>query len=93
MKKNGLLEELFNSRMIHALETTAATDQDYLEVSKKEDELLNKLDKKNLNRKQRVAVDRVISAANSCGAEYGRMAYRQGFQDAIKLIAELSEFI
>lgn len=93
MKKDGLLEELFNSRMIHALETTAATDQDYLEVSKKEDELLNKLDKKNLNRKQRVAVDRVISATNSCGAEYGRMAYRQGFQDAFKLIAELSEFI
>lgn len=93
MKKDGLLEELFSSRIIHALETTAATDQDYQEVSKKEDELLNKLDKKNLNRKQRVAVDRVISATNSCGAEYGRMAYRQGFQDAIKLIAELLEFI
>lgn len=93
MKRDSLLEELFISRMIHALEATAAMNQDYQEVSKKEDKLLNKLDKKKLSRKQRLAVDRVLSAANNSGSEYGRLAYRQGFQDAIKLIAELSELI
>ncbi len=43
--------------------------------------------------KQRLAIDRVITANNECSAEYGRIAYRQGFQDAVKLISELKKFV
>lgn len=93
MKRDGLLDDFFLNRINHALETTAAIDKSYQEAAKKEDELFNKLNKRKLSRKQKLAVDRVISAANDCGAEYGKMAYRQGFQDAIKLLEELSSLV
>lgn len=89
MKKDIVLDEIFSSRMNHALELSLAMDENYNKVVKKEENLLNKLGKIKLSNKQRLAVDRALSANNACSAEYGRIAYRQGFQDAIKLMAEL----
>ncbi|SHK83291.1 hypothetical protein SAMN02745136_03446 [Anaerocolumna jejuensis DSM 15929] len=89
MKKDIVLEELFSTRINHALELSLTMDENYNKVVKKEENLLNKLAKIKLSNKQRLAVDKAFSANNACSAEYGRIAYQQGFQDALKLMAEL----
>lgn len=93
MKENKLLEALFRERMDGALEMALEADEDYQYSTKKIDELLDKLLKTKLSKKQRLKIDRVVSASNSCGAEYGRVAYKQGFYDSINLMAELMDII
>ncbi|WP_310604246.1 DUF6809 family protein [Anaerosporobacter sp.] len=88
-----LLEKLFSDRLSHALELTLNTDKDYQKAVREEDIMYKKLEKVKLSKKQKKKVENVISANNACGAAYGNVAYRQGFHDAVKLIAELSEFI
>lgn len=46
-----------------------------------------------LTKGQMKAVDRAISAANASGAEYGKVAYNEGFYDGLKLISELKHFL
>lgn len=91
MMKETILEQLFSYRVNTALEHTLTMDKEYQKTVKNEDELFNRLEKTYFSKKQKLKVDRVISASNACGAAYGRTAYRQGFQDALKLIAELAE--
>lgn len=93
MKESKLLDELFVERIDNALEEVLDMDEDYHNSIKKVDDLLDKLLKTKLSKKQRLKIDRVVSANNACGAEYGRVAYRQGFYDSMNLIAELSEII
>lgn len=93
MKESKLLNELFVERIDSALEEVLDTDEDYQNSIKKVDELLDILLKTKLSKKQRLKIDRLISACNACGAEYGRVVYRQGFYDSMNLIAELSEII
>ena len=47
----------------------------------------------NLNKKQSKQVNKLIDAVNQSGAAYGDAAYRQGLQDGIKLVSELSQII
>lgn len=88
MKKDNLLELLLEERMNGALEQELTTNICYKDTNKRIDKLLQKLDKMKMNRKQRLAVDRLLSAYNSNSSEYGRAAYRQGFKDCLKLIDE-----
>lgn len=93
MNERKLLNELFEERIDGVLEVSLDADEDYQNSIKKVDDLLDKLLKTKLSKKQRLKIDRVVSANNACGAEYGRLAYRQGFYDSMNLIAELSEII
>lgn len=43
MKKDIILDELFSTRINHALELSLAMDENYSKVVKKEEILLNKL--------------------------------------------------
>lgn len=93
MKENKLLDELFEERINSALEIALLSDEDYQNSIRDVDKLMNKLLKTKLSKKQRLKIDRVISANNFCGAEYGRIAYKQGFYDSINLMVELSNII
>lgn len=89
IQKNGLLKELFGERMQYALEVVLKEDENYqkaVEISSEKHDRLNTI---GLNKYQWKQVDRAISAANALGAEYGRVAYRLGFQDSLKLASEL----
>lgn len=44
-----------------------------------------------MSREQNKVVDKAISAANASGAAYGAVAYRQGFNDGIKLMSEVEQ--
>lgn len=93
MNENKLLDKLFVERIDSALEVALDMDEDYQNSIREVDELLDNLLTTKLSKKQRLKIDRLISASNSCSAEQGRVAYRQGFYDSMNLIAELSEII
>lgn len=92
MTEDNLIDILFEERICHALEDKLNVAPSYLETTKEQRKTTDKLDKMKLTRKQMKTIDQAISAANASGAEYGRIAYSQGFQDGLKLISELKQF-
>lgn len=88
-KNDDLFKEFFAQRMETALEVSIRTDDKYNEARKIANAEQDKLNEISLNKMQWQLMDNAISAANALGAEYGRAAYYQGFQDAIKLVTEL----
>lgn len=50
-----------------------------------------KLDGIGLSNEQYKIVDGIVLATNYCGAIYGAVAYGQGLQDGIRLMAELNK--
>ncbi len=91
MNKNSLVELLTEERMNTALEQALKTNESYQNWNRKIESQERKIDKMRLNKIQRIAVDRLISAYNANAAEYGRAAYEQGFKDCLILMRELSQ--
>lgn len=91
MAEDNLIDLLTKVRINNALEDELRVASCYLEALNEQRKACDKLDKMKLSKKQMRAVDRAISAANAVGAAYGRVAYKQGFQDGIKLISELKQ--
>ena len=88
-KTDSILKELFSQRMESALELSLRTDKEYVKAEKIAITQQNKLNKIEFSKKQCKAIDKVITTSCDLGAEYGRVAYRQGFKDCLKLVAEL----
>lgn len=91
MPENSLLENLFDIQISTDLEEALKEDAEYRGTRKQIDKTFKKLKKLELSRKQMLIIDRVVSATNANGSVYGRMAYRKGFQDGIKLLSELMQ--
>lgn len=91
MKNESLLQKLFDIRLKCDLTKALQDDKEYQLASNHLEKKINKVEKIKLSRKQWKAIDKALSASNHCCTEYGRVAYHQGFLDAIKLISELSE--
>lgn len=89
MSEFNLLNYLWGERMHGALETSLQQDEDFQKATQMSNSEQDNLDKISLSSEQTKAVDKVISANNAVGAEYGRVAYRQGFSDSLKLLSEL----
>lgn len=83
-----ILDELCEERMKGALEarlSCCARYQDSIRDAEEQYEAVMEMLKESV---QQEAFDRAISAHNLCGAEYGREAYLQGFQDGVNLLVE-----
>lgn len=91
MKQDCLLELLFEVRMDGALERSLLTNKYYSHSNKKISKQHEKLGKLKLDKKQRLAVDRLLSAYNLSASAYGRAAYQQGFKDCQILMQELCQ--
>ncbi len=80
---------LFDMRINGALEEFLKQDQDYqkliIEARRQEKEIENL----KLSHEQWVVIDNILSAYNSRVSRYGRLAYNQGFHDALNLIKEM----
>lgn len=87
--KNNLLNYLWGERIHGALEAALQQDEDFQKATQISNSEQDNLDTIGLSSEQTKAVDRVISANNAAGTEYGRVAYRQGFSDNLKLLSEL----
>lgn len=81
-----LLEGMYKERVESVLEDVLQKDECYQKVSKETRRKIEEIDKLGLGKEEWLIIDRALSATNERCAEYGRVAYRQGFLDAIKLL-------
>ena len=94
MRKAGnerLLDILLNFRTVKALDIALEKSSTYQEALKQQDRVYERLEKAGLSKEQAIIVERVISAVTHCGAIYGKVAYRLGMQDGVRLIGELKK--
>lgn len=89
--EENILEILIEERMYNALEKTLNGDERYQQTEKELQRAIEEMAKADLSKEQDDVVDKALTAANSCGAAYGAVAYRQGFFDGIKLMFELEK--
>ena len=82
----SLLELLARIRTIKALDRAAKIDSYYRATLKEQNMAYSELEKAGLDRKQKRIVDKVFTAINANGAAYGKVAYKLGLHDGIRLM-------
>ena len=87
----SLLELLVRTRAHKALSRAAIKDRYYRITLKEQDRAYDELQKAGLDKKQKLIVDRALSALNANGAAYGKVAYRLGLYDGIRLMSEVQK--
>lgn len=86
---NSLLDDFLEKRINGTLGPILTTNSQYQDIKDKADAKTAELKKYSLNDDQMEAIDHALSANNAVGAVYGLLAYKQGFEDARNLLAEL----
>ena len=81
-----LLEAMYKERVENALEEVLQKDERYQKISKETRRKIEEIDKLGLGKEEWLIIDRALSATNERCAEYGRVSYRQGFLDAVRLL-------
>ena len=81
-----LLEGMYKERVESALEDVLQKDECYQKISKETRRKIEEIDKLGLGKEEWLIIDRALSATNERCAEFGRVLYRLGFWDAIKLL-------
>ncbi len=81
-----LLEGLYKERVEHALKDILGKDEKYRQVNEMTKQRIKEIDKIELSQGEWEIIDRALSATNERSAEYGRVAYKQGFLDAVSLL-------
>ena len=90
MKKTKNLLELFVHIRTHkALDKAAKKSRYYRATLKEQDKVYDELEKAGLNKEQKRIVEKALCALNANGAAYGKVAYRLGLHDGIRLMSEV----
>lgn len=92
-KTGFLLNEFFENRIDNALEETLKRSKRFQEISKQTCEKAINIDKIKLSKEQWKFVDSALNASSQRGAEYGRVAYCQGFSDALNLLCQMNQLL
>lgn len=87
-KPNSLLDDLFEQRINGALELLLTATPEYQHIKNEVEQKITGLDKFALTSEQTKAIDQALSASNAAGAIYGKLAYKQGFEDARNLLLQ-----
>ena len=77
---------MYKERVESVLEDVLQKDECYQKISKETRRKIEEIDKLGLGKEEWLIIDRALSATNERCAEYGRVLYRLGFWDAIKLL-------
>lgn len=88
-KTNKLLELLVRVRTNRTLDRAAEEDRIHKAASEEQDKAFEELFNAGLSKEQKRIVDRALSAASQCGVAYGKVAYRLGLHDGIRLMTEI----
>lgn len=88
MEKN-IFDRIADHSINEGMDSILLQNEEYMEVQNKIDEQMMQFDKLNLTKEQCLVVDRLISAQTESGSIYGKMAYKQGFQDCVALLLEM----
>ncbi len=81
-----LLEGLYKEQVEQALQDVLEKDEKYRKVNEMTKQKIKEIDKIELSQGEWKIIDRALSATNERCAEYGRVSYRQGFLDAVRLL-------
>lgn len=81
-----LLEGMYKERIEKSLHEILRKDKKYQRVNEETRQKIKDIDKIELSKDEWGIIDRALSATNERSAEYGRVAYRQGFLDAMSLL-------
>lgn len=90
-KAKNILDLLVRLRTYKALDRAAEKSRYYRATLKEQDKAYDELYKAGLNKEQKRIVDRALSALNANGAAYGKVAYRLGLRDGIRLMSETNK--
>lgn len=82
----AILEGMYKERVERALENVLEKDEKYCKVNEETNQRIKDIDQIDLSREEREIIDTALSAVKERNAEYGRVAYRQGFLDAVSLL-------
>ena len=88
-KTKSLLDLLVRLRTYKVLDRASEKNRYYRTTLKEQDKAYDELDKAGLSREQKRIVDKALSALNANGAAYGKVAYRLGLHDGIRLMSEV----
>lgn len=89
----SVLNDMYKAREEGGIEDVLKRDEKYQEINKKAYDKVQKIDKINFSTEQWKMIDEALSVSNERNSEYGRVAYYQGFKDAVNLISEIKQFL
>lgn len=82
----ALLEGLYKEWVENSLQEILRKDTKYQKVNEETRQKIKDIDKIELKKDELEIIDRALSATNERSIEYGRVSYRQGFLDAVRLL-------
>ena len=81
-----ILEGMYKERVEQALKEVLEKDEKYCRVNEETNQKIKDIDQIELTKEEWEIIDTALSAVNARSAEYGRVAYQQGFLDAVSLL-------
>ena len=81
-----ILEGMYKERVEQALKEVLEKDEKYCRVNEETNQKIKDIDQIELTKEEWEIIDTALSAVNVRSAEYGRVAYQQGFLDAVSLL-------
>lgn len=81
-----ILEGMYKERVERALKEVLEKDEKYCRVNEETNQKIKDIDQIELTKEEWEIIDTALSAVNTRSAEYGRVAYQQGFLDAVSLL-------
>lgn len=89
----SVLKDMYKAREEGVIEDVLKKDEMYQEINMKAYDKVQKINKINFSTEQWKMIDEALSVSNERNSEYGRVAYYQGFKDAVNLISEIKEVL
>lgn len=89
--QDSILKMLFDMRINGAFEEFLKRDQDYQKLIAEARRQEKEIENLKLSHEQWVVIDNILSAYNSRVSRYERLAYNQGFHDALNLLKEMHQ--
>lgn len=83
---DAITDYTVNERMANILQN----DEQYQEVQSQIGDQFSLFDELNLDKKQWMVVDRLLSLHAQSGALYGRITYQQGYRDCVALLQAIN---
>ena len=81
-----ILEGMYKERVERALEEVLEKGEKHWRVNEETKQKIKDIDQIELTKDEWEIIDTALSAVNARSAEYGRVAYQQGFLDAVSLL-------
>lgn len=93
LNSHSFLELLWENQLESSLQEAGKKDSRYQKADEEVQQTIGKVEDMEMTGELWQTVDQAFSATNDFTIEYGRIAYFQGFKDALQLLSELKEMI